>query len=128
MFGANHTDILLGDLLPIYGDGSSIYQVFMNIINNAVKYSSTNPQAKVCIHSEKVAKGILYHIIDDGIGIPASDLARIRQNHARASNAHTFQGKGIGLFIVKKILERLGAQMDILSKEGQGTEIRLLFP
>jgi signal transduction histidine kinase len=46
----------------------------------------------------------------------------------RGSNSTDYQGKGIGLFIVQEILERLKAQMAIFSKENQGTEIRLFFP
>ena len=128
LYRSSHTELIFGDLFPVNSDQNGIYQIFTNLINNAVKYSSANKKAAVHIYSEKVTNGVLYIIKDNGIGIPQHELENIRMERLRGSNSTDYQGKGIGLFIVQEILERLKAQMAIFSKENQGTEIRLFFP
>jgi len=128
LYHSPHTELIIGDLFLVNSDQNGIYQIFTNLINNAIKYSSANKKAKVHIYSEKLTNGVLYIIKDNGIGIPQHELENIRMEKLRGSNSNDYQGKGIGLFIVQELLERLNAQMTIFSKENQGTEIRLFFP
>ncbi len=128
LYNASHTEISLGDLFPLSSDQNAIYQIFTNLINNAVKYSSLNKGAQILINSQRITNGVLYIIKDNGIGIPHHELENIRLERLRASNSEGFQGKGIGLFIVQETLNRINAQIAIFSKEGQGTEVRLFFP
>jgi signal transduction histidine kinase len=128
LYRSHHTELIFGDLFPLNSDQNGIYQVFTNLINNAIKYSSANKKAQVYIYSEKVTNGVLYFIKDNGIGIPQHELENIRMERQRGSNSTDYNGKGIGLFIVQELLERLKAQMAIFSRENQGTEVRLFFP
>lgn len=121
-----HVDF--GRLLPLWGEKSALYQVFLNIINNAVKYSSQNPKPKVYIHSSMDEQQVSYSIQDNGIGIPEENLPHIFDIFIRASNSHAFQGTGVGLSLVKRIMDRLGGTIEIQSAVGSGTTVNLLFP
>ena len=125
---ANNIVIDMSELHPIMADKGGVYQIFSNIIGNAIKYSIHNIRPSLSIYSEKTQKGIAYYIKDNGIGIPENEINNIFLNLKRGSNALSFQGKGIGLFIVKRIMERLDGQINITSKLGKGTEVRLFFP
>lgn len=117
-----------GSLLPIWGEKSALYQIFLNLIGNAVKYSSAEENPKVTITSFSDTKAIRYVIEDNGIGIPKDLLPNIFEMFSRASNANQFEGTGIGLSLVKRIMDRLGAEINIRSEENKGTEINLYFP
>ncbi len=120
-------NISLGQLLPVYGDIGAVYQIFINTISNAVKYSTCVQQPEIEIYSEEIDKGTVYFIKDNGIGIPEDELEQIFCVHGRASNASRHQGTGIGLCLVKRLMERYQGTINISSKEGKGTLVRLFF-
>lgn len=120
--------ITMETLLPIYGDIGAIYQIFLNIISNALKYSSNLPNAAIAIYSKQVDNGVVYFIKDNGIGIPESELDNVFCVYRRASNASTRKGNGIGLCLVKRIIERYSGSINISSEEGKGTLVKLMFP
>lgn len=120
--------IYYGRLLPLWGEKSALYQIFLNIINNAVKYSCTNDRQKIWIDSTMDQQQVCYTIKDNGIGIPAAQLPHIFDIFARADNAQAFQGTGVGLSLVRRIMDRLGALIQVESTEGTGTTIKLYFP
>ncbi|WP_164122956.1 MULTISPECIES: sensor histidine kinase [Sphingobacterium] len=121
-------NVRLGHLLPIYGNIGAIYQIFINIIGNAVKYTSHVDQAQIDIYSEQTDKGVAYFIKDNGIGIPESELTKIFRIFSRASNTTEHQGTGIGLCLAKRIIERYGGNINVSSTEAKGTLVRLFFP
>jgi len=123
-----NSTINLGELFPVYGDIGAIYQIFINIIGNAVKYSSSIVDAKIEIYSEKTDKGTVYFVRDNGIGIPEPELDKIFCISKRGSNALEYQGNGIGLCLAKRIIERYAGRINVSSKEGRGTLVRLFFP
>ena len=121
--------IRIGQLLPIYGNIGAIYQVFMNILSNAVKYSSKSDTAEIEIYSEETGAGIVYFIKDNGIGIPEDELNKVFSVFNRATNAIEYnKGTGIGLSLAKRIIERYGGSINLSSTIGQGTLVRLFFP
>lgn len=117
-----------GTLDPLYGDKGVLYQIFHNIIGNAVKYSSTIKGPTVHIESKRIDGYILYQIRDNGIGIPAKDVPFVFDQFSRASNVKGHPGTGIGLCLVKKIIARLGGDIKITSILGKGTTVELYFP
>ena len=125
---APNTTIETGLLLPVLGDQGGIFQLFSNIISNAIKYSSSVREPSVQIYSEKTSKGVVYHIKDNGIGIPEQEIDEIYYNFQRGSNSSKHRGSGIGLFIAKRVIKRLDGQINISSKINVGTEVRLFFP
>jgi len=118
----------LGRLLPLWGEKSALYQIFLNVINNAVKYSCTNDRQKIWIDSSMDQQQVCYTIKDNGIGIPSAHLSQIFDIFTRADNAMAFQGTGVGLSLVKRIMDRLGGLIEVESAEGVGTTIKLYFP
>lgn len=120
--------ISYGKLPPLSGEKSVLYQVFLNIIGNAVKYSANSKPPIVKIKSRKTKQGITYIITDNGIGIPPENLSSVFDVFARAGNAGAFQGTGIGLSLARRILSRLGGTIEISSELGRGTTVTLTFP
>ncbi|WP_156309174.1 ATP-binding protein [Sphingobacterium endophyticum] len=127
-YGAEQTEISLGDILPVYGERTIVYQLFQNLIGNAIKYSAKVERPKVKITSEVQHEFICYRIEDNGIGIAKEELGTIYDSFKRMSNAGNYEGTGLGLTIVKRIADRLKIKIEVQSKLGKGTQINLLFP
>lgn len=128
IYKAENCQFHFGSLSPIWGEKSALYQIFLNIITNAVKYSSFVPQPQVWIHSINSDKKIIYTIQDNGIGIPSEYIPLIFEKFYRAENTEKFEGMGIGLALAKRILERLEGSIHIESEENKGTVVTLEFP
>ncbi|MDH5507583.1 MAG: PAS domain-containing sensor histidine kinase, partial [Anaerolineae bacterium] len=119
----------LPDKLPkILGDESSLQQVFINLINNAIKFSPEGSQVTVQVKDN--ANSVSTKITDQGIGIPENDQAHLFERFFRARNVNIAEipGSGVGLYIVKSIIEELGGEILVSSVIGEGTtlEVKLL--
>lgn len=112
----------------VRGDGDRLGQVFDNLIRNAIKYSPEGNPVEVTI--EPAGENFRVEVRDRGIGIPAEDLPRLFGRFARASNARRAKiaGTGIGLFIVKMIVERHGGSVDVDSTLGAGSTFGVVLP
>ena len=107
--------------LPLYvcGDKSKLKQVFINIIDNALKYTKSGGSVNVNI-SEKNDK-IVFEVTDNGCGIEKSDLSNVTQKFFKSDNSK--RGFGIGLSIVREIVYAHGGTLKILSEKGFGTTV-----
>lgn len=113
------------EMLPIvFGDKNRIRQVFINIIDNAVKYSS--PGDTVTIDAEESGGGVRIIVADTGCGIKESDLAKVKTKFYKAN--HTRRGSGIGLAVADEIVAMHGGTLDIKSHEGLGTTVAIWLP
>lgn len=130
---AKHEDIKIDynapEMLPfIYGDKNRIRQVFINIIDNAIKYS--NPQnSPSIVRVTAIQENEDYiHIAvqDNGFGISASDLPKIKTKFYKAN--HTKRGSGIGLAVADEIISMHKGKLDISSEENKGTTVHILLP
>ncbi len=128
IYPASQLEFRLGNLYKLYTDCGVAYQIFFNLISNAMKYAKNTQQDYLAIYSEKTSKGIVYYLEDNGIGIPDEDLDVIFKAHERGTNALEAKGSGIGLSLVKELMERLDGNVNLSSKLGKGTIIRLFFP
>lgn len=128
IYPASQLEFRLGNLYKLDADCGVAYQIFYNLISNALKYAKQTDEDYLAINSEKTSKGIVYYLEDNGIGIPDEDLDVVFKAHERAGNALEAQGSGIGLSLVKKLMERLDGNVNLSSKLGKGTIIRLFFP
>jgi signal transduction histidine kinase len=99
-----------------------------NVLDNAFNYSEAGSTVRVALRQED--KYIRVEIEDHGIGIPKEDLSRIFGKFYRAANAIRLQtqGSGLGLFIVKNIVEAHGGSISIMSEQGKGTEVSFTIP
>lgn len=115
-----------GSEYMVSGDLDKLKQVFINIISNAIKFNKENGNVWVSI-KEKHEK-IIVQIKDNGIGIKKEDLPYIFERLYRGDKSRRLiEGSGIGLTIVKRILDIHGASIDVESEENRGTTFTLYF-
>jgi len=109
-------------------DGEKIRQVLQNLINNAYKYSKEGGRVEVGCKKDK--KDVEFYVKDNGLGIPKKDQQRIFEKFFRAENALTAHtdGTGLGLYIVKAIVEAHGGKVWFESMEGKGTTFYFSLP
>jgi two-component system phosphate regulon sensor histidine kinase PhoR len=107
--------------VTILGDKSGLQQVFINLINNAAKFSRQGGTVKILF--SKSEEYIDVCIRDDGVGIPAESIPYLFQRFYRAKNVTIAEipGSGIGLYIVKSIVDELGGKITVKSELNQGT-------
>jgi PAS domain S-box-containing protein len=107
----------------VMGDKSGLEQVFINLINNAVKFSPEGSSVELDVRLE--ADVVRVAISDHGMGIPAEDIPHLCERFFRGRNVTIAEipGSGIGLYIVKSIVEELGGSIKVESVLKQGTTI-----
>ncbi len=110
--------------VAVMGDSNRIKQVFTNILDNAIKYTERGGHIRVAVGSGESTVDI--SVADDGAGIDASDLPHLTERFFKAANSTT--GSGIGLAVVKEIMQAHGGKIVIDSEIGQGTRVTLCFP
>lgn len=107
-------------------DKDKLKQVFINIISNAIKFNNNN--GEVIINLFQSDEKIVVEIEDNGIGIKKEDLPFVFERLYRGDKSrHAIQGSGIGLTIVKNILDIHSANIEVMSNEGRGTKVKILF-
>lgn len=112
-------------MLPtVLGDKNRLKQVFINIIDNALKYTSEGGGVSVST-AEKDGE-ILISVTDNGCGIPSEHLPNVKKKFYKAN--HLQRGSGIGLAIVDEIVELHGGRLEIISEEGFGTTVTVVLP
>ena len=99
-----------------------------NLISNAIKYSQVGGQ--VVIELAQDAQWLQLRVTDSGIGIPVSQQPRVFQKLFRADNALTSQesGTGLGLYMVRSIVDAVGGEISFTSEEGKGTTFEVRIP
>ncbi len=122
-----HVEISVGNCPPVNGDGVMISQVFTNLLGNAVKYSQKTTAPKVTVEGHKKNGEIFYTVKDNGIGIDATSGDQVFELFRRLENARGYDGTGVGLAIVKRIMERHKARIWYESEPGKGTTFFLVF-
>ncbi len=114
------------EMLPfVYGDRNRLRQVFINIIDNAIKYSNKGGFVKI-IASEISSGDIMVTVEDNGCGISSHDLPRIKTKFYKAN--HSKKGSGIGLAVADEIIAMHGGTLTLESEEGRGTKVIITIP
>lgn len=113
---------------PVLADPQLLRQVILNLVSNAVKY--TLPGGEIAIRLSQDDGRVEWAIQDSGIGIPKQAQRRLFEKFYRADNVTTIEteGTGLGLYLVRLILERLGGRIWCESEEGKGTTFRFTLP
>lgn len=112
---------------PVYGDRNRLKQVFLNVIDNALKYTPKGGVvAAQVIYSKDEPDIIKIVITDTGCGISAEDLPKVKEKFYKANQ--TVRGSGIGLAVADEIMNLHNGSLDIESGEGVGTTVTLTFP
>ncbi len=127
---ARQATVAVGELPTIWGDSTAVEQVFANLISNAVKYLAPDRPGKIEIGMRKDADHpthVTVYVADNGLGIPEGQRAKAFQAFQRL-HPEIAPGEGIGLTIVRRIVERHGGRIWIESEEGLGTTFCVSFP
>jgi two-component system OmpR family sensor kinase len=112
--------------LPMIGDQKLLYQVFNNIMSNAIKYSPRGGVMKVTLTAD--AGWVEVTVEDQGLGIPEADRERLFDRYFRGSNVSGIVGTGIGLYLVKTVVDLHGGAISVESKEGEGSSFHVRLP
>lgn len=111
-------------------DSKWIVFILNQIIQNSVKYRKEDESLKIEMYSTKHKENIILHIKDNGVGIKKSEVERVFEKGFTGTNGRFSNKKstGIGLYLCKKLCDKLGISIDIKSKENIETEVMLIFP
>jgi two-component system phosphate regulon sensor histidine kinase PhoR len=128
VYPESHLETLLPrDEILIRADDALIELAISNLLENGVKYS--NGPAKLTISVEAKKESVKMTLADQGIGIPEEDLPHIFERFYTVNKAHSRKlgGAGLGLSIVKSIIQKNGGSIAVSSKVGEGTTFTLIF-
>ena len=117
------------DLPPLRGDERKTKQVLLNLVSNAVKFTPSGGQITVSGQFDPEV-GLAVTVTDTGIGIPSHDLDRVLKpfEQVDSSFSRSHQGTGLGLPLVKAIMELHGGRLALSSELGVGTAVTVVFP
>lgn len=129
---ARGAEISVGDLAPVWADPTAIEQIFANLIGNAVNYLDPQRPGRVEIGTttrdvEGVEKPLTYFVKDNGLGIAESYLPKVFAIFQRL-HGNVAAGEGVGLALVKRVVERHGGKVWVESVEGVGSTFFVAFP
>lgn len=115
------------NVLPhIYTDERFLRHIFVNLLNNAIKYSPNGEQVAISVY--RVGHETCVEIADNGIGISQQELNKIFEPFYRTEGARNIPGAGLGLSIVKRAADLLGASIRVQSEKGKGSTFTVMLP
>jgi signal transduction histidine kinase len=116
------------DVPPIAADPDKVRQVLTNLVDNAIKYSPDGGAVAVEVWPHESMVG--FQIRDEGLGIPAAELERIFEKFFRLDPELTrgVGGTGLGLYITRELVRRMGGRVDVESREGKGSTFTVELP
>lgn len=118
--------------LDFYIETDSKWIIFIlnQVVQNSIKYKKQDKQLKLEIYAQKGKENISLYINDNGIGIKSGELEKVFEKGFTGTNGRYSNKKstGIGLYLCKKLCDKLGIAININSVENEGTEINLVFP
>ncbi len=107
----------------VYADSELLSVAMQNILENALKHSSTS--VEISIKTRVQGEMVVITIVDNGIGIPPELHGRVFERFFRVDEAHSTRGFGLGLPIAKRIIENTGGSIELASRVGQGTTVTI---
>ncbi|WP_168793428.1 sensor histidine kinase [Paraburkholderia aromaticivorans] len=123
--------VRVDELPAVWGDPTALEQVFANLIGNAVNYLDPSREGRIEIGTTPAPPGVhslrIFYVRDNGLGIPAVALPRLFNAFQRL-HGNVAAGEGIGLALVRRVVERHGGRVWAESKEGVGTTFYLSLP
>jgi signal transduction histidine kinase len=117
---------LAASLPAVAFDPDAIAQAVVNLLDNAAKYSGESKFVGVRLLTEDSA--VVFEVEDHGIGVPADEHEKIFQQFYRSRTRSGKGGYGLGLYLVKHIMDAHGGRVDVESEVGRGSRFRLVFP
>lgn len=128
---ARNAQVSVRELPPVWGDPTALEQVFANLIGNALNYLDPAREGRVEIGTASAPPGVetlqIFYVRDNGLGIPEVARPRLFQAFQRM-HGNVAPGEGIGLALVRRMVERHGGRIWVESVEGEGTTFYLSLP
>jgi signal transduction histidine kinase len=113
--------------IEAFVDPHRIYQIVLNLVNNAIKFTPVEGQVRVEVGVE--GERVFVAVEDTGVGIPAEELEKIFEKFHQVGEAmQSYRGTGIGLSIASRLVEMHGGQIVVESEEGRGSRFVLFLP
>lgn len=123
-----YPEIKVESNLTVETDAKWLRFILNQILSNAIKYSAGNRE-KITISVFTEERGTILQIQDRGIGIPKSDLPRVFRPFYTGENGRSYkESTGMGLYLVKEVVEKLGHTIKLQSEVGKGTTVQIIFP
>lgn len=114
------------DEIEYTGYENLLSHVWLNLIDNAVKFSPQNGQIRIRL--KQLAGSVTFSIWDNGLPIPEADIDRIFNKFYQGDNSHASEGNGLGLALVRKIVAAAHGTINVTSSEDAGTEFVVALP
>jgi signal transduction histidine kinase len=124
--GFSVRSMIQANLPPVRFDAEEVTQALLNLIENARKYSPDSREAIIRLLSEKGK--VILEVEDHGTGVSPEEQARIFEPFYRSRAGRQKDGWGLGLYIVRRVMERHGGKVEVESQVGSGSRFRLVFP
>jgi PAS domain S-box-containing protein len=120
--------ISIDPMLPIVGDARALHRVWLNLFDNAIKYSSHTAAPKIRAWSKANSKEIVYSVSDNGVGFDMQYHDKLFGVFERLHSTREYPGTGVGLAIVQRVVSRLGGRVWAESSPGQGAVFHFALP
>ena len=116
--------------LEVNTDNKWIIFILNQIIQNSIKYKKQDKNLEIEIYAKQGKENVILYIKDNGIGIKKGEITRVFEKGFTGTNGRLSNKKstGIGLYLCKKLCDKLGIAIELNSIQNEGTEIRLVFP
>lgn len=111
---------------PVLGDETRLHQVLVNLVGNAIKFSAAGGAVHVCVRADN--GGAEVTVSDVGVGIPPDELPHVFERFWRGERAVGRSGSGIGLAVVKQLVEAHGGTVSVTSSPGDGARFEVRIP
>ncbi|MDB1922759.1 sensor histidine kinase [Clostridium tertium] len=114
--------------VTVYSDSKWIEFIINQIVSNSIKYIGSN-ECKIKFYTNKLGENIVLHIEDTGIGMNESDVSKAFEKGYTGENGRKFgKSTGIGLYLCKKLIMKLGLGINLTSEQNGGTKVSITFP
>jgi PAS domain S-box-containing protein len=121
-------ELQLSELQQVEGDENLIRQVWVNLLSNAVKFSRSAARPIVRVYGSVEARGACYFVEDNGVGFDPAQASKLFRVFERLHTQQEFEGNGVGLCIVQRILHRHEGDITIDAKPGEGACVKFWLP
>ena len=130
MKGADPSRVVfhLDSLPPAIGDRSLLRQVWINLIGNALKFSARMPSSVIDVEGRREAQEVVYTVRDNGAGFDMAYQQKLFGVFQRLHSDHEFEGTGVGLAIVHRVVQRHGGRVWADAAVGRGASFTFALP
>ena len=126
--GERNVDLKINSLPPAYGDTSVIYQILINLISNALKYTKPKDAAVVEIGGREEKRENIYYVKDNGVGFDMRYVNKLFGIFQRLHSPEDFEGTGVGLALVQRIIHKHGGRVWAEGKINEGASFYFTLP